>query len=955
MNKTTTMTMCVVMLMIGMAFTAVAAMRSDSSGDTAFSVNACGHFGTYTIMDETFTVVKQLDRNYYGYQFSDTDVIVDVEEIPDLCFAGSNITNLILTSNVKSVGEDAFAALKNLRSVARAGSGELTIAEDAFKGCTSLKYIDLRGASVHEEAFPSGLTSMRAMDIDGDAPYASGAAVRVKDTGGQIEVTMYDGSQIRVCYKGEGLIQLADDSGNRASYSTNNGTNGSITYRFTPFSGKDMTLGYRVIHISYNLDDVPDVDIEFSGPKYFLVDLAEGATSTKWNGWRDATSSQYTLTEFDKSFINNYCSNSKLNLLSVTDAYTISYSIQSPVDGEAVPSLAASQGTGTIKYPSIEDSEHYSFAGWIRVGDDTNTVHRSGEYVRYFGNQTLEAVWEPKAEYTYQLQYTNVDGTGLGEPESYGYGQEATVKAMVPYDETPTQKIDGWRPEGSEDVLREGDTVTILCDTELIPVLKDRDDVTVTFDNDGSEQTMTVKDGYPSAITVEDPKDATRIFIGWTMEGTDWALMNGDDVTATTEITLTPTWRDKQQYSVTYMSEGYQVGDSQTALETDEVRVHADVSKTNHRLTGWSDGADTVDDGSSYRVMGNVTFTAVWTELEKHTVTYHLVDGTTPSFSAYHGSTVRICADPGYRQGYDLLGWSPTGGPIVEYGNGDSVELTADLDLYPVWMRNGSPIEEQDAGDGPDTGDSSSGDGQTTDGDGSEDGGDPTGGSDSEDGAGETDGGTESGDSSGDGQTTEGGDSSTGEDTGETDGDGSADGGDSTVDTGTGDGTGTDPSDDQSDDGNQGQDGSSSGTESGDDSSGTQTQDQTSSGDSEPSGGNQSSGSSPSGGSTIPWRPNYNPGDSSGSGSSGTTENDGDDGEAPEEPDVPGETTDPTDGTDGTVDDDPSDDGGASIDTGTDPGSGSGGSGIPAGTGIAVLAGVSALVAGFMVVMFRRS
>ncbi len=921
MNKTTTMTMCVVMLMIGMAFTAVAATRSDSSGETSFSVSGVSNFGTYVILNETFVVVNDATQDYCGYQFTRTNVIIDMKDIPEMAFAGSNIAKLILTENVESVAENAFAKNRSLISVSRCGTGGLDIAADAFKDCTALKYIDLRGdVTVGDGAFPSDLAAMRAMDMDGEAPYASGDAVRVKDTGGEIVATMYDGSRLRVAFGGTGMLQLVDADNNRASYSTDAST--FTTYMFTPFEGKDMTLGYRVVHIKYNLEDIPDVDAEIKAKTYTLVDLTGGVTPTTWLGWRDRVSSQYTVKAIDHAFIDRYCNNtgSVLDLVSYANPYTIYFNTPLPAEGEVLSSTPIVSGAnGTTKYPYL-DSEHYICVGWYRTNDVTKTVHPCGSYIRYFDIQTINAVWEPKAEFVYGLQYTNVDGTDLGEPESYGYAQKAAIKHMVPYDETPTQKIDGWVLEGSEDVLHEGDTVKITGDTKLYPVLKDRSDVTVTFDNGGSKQTMTVKDGYPTPITIENPKDTYRLFIGWTKAGTEWALMNGDEVTADADITLTPTWRDKQSFMVSYRSEGLQIGETLTVLETDEVRVHKDVTKANHRLSGWSDGTDVVEDGSDYPVTTNVTFTAVWTELEKHTVTYHLADGTSATKSAYAGSTVKVAADPGTRQGYDFLGWSTDEGPIAEYGNGDSLEVVGDIELYPVWMRNSDPLPE------PDTGDSS---------DGSDSGGDTDAGD-----------GSDPGDSSGDGGTTEGGDATEG----------------GTEEPDAGDSTGGSGSEGGTDAGETGGDTSSGDTDQGDtDAPGgeEQQEEQETTPDPAPA-------PAPRPTPVYPIYPDYDDDEDDYPADDGDDEPVDEDTDEVVEPEPDGDASDDTsddtdadDGTDGTIvpdaSDDTPDDGSGPTDTGTDSDSGSGGSGIGTGAGIAALAAVSAMVAGFLVVALRRS
>ncbi len=1014
MNKTTTMTMCIVMLMIGMAFTAVAATRSDSSGDLGIDFTNIEDDGGCNILGESFTVLKG-SKSYKGTLFSDRDIVVDMKDVPAEYFANTSMMRLILTDKVETIGEGAFKN-SDLISITRLGTGSLTIAKDAFTNCPHLEYIDLRGdVTVDENAFSPGLTALTAMDMDGDEPqYSAGNVLRIKDTGGSIAATMlyhnYSKQSIRVGYTGTGLLQLVDDDGNLVSSTTK--SKGYTIYEFDTYSfkGKDLTLGHRTIQVKYNLGEVIEDHLEMDGSVHTLMDPSEGSTSSAWKGWKPRTASTFTTKTIYNSFVNTYCKTSSvLDLVPVTDSYNISYTIESPVEGEAVSSLGKTTGNGTTAYPVINDTEHYSFAGWVRVGDEDATVHEGGSYVGYYADQTLKAVWEPKAEFIFELRYTNVDGTDLGEPESVAYGQKAAVKAVVPCDETPTQMLDGWRTEDGADILREGDTLTVTGDTKLIPVLRDRTDVTVTFDNGGSQQTMTVKEGYPSQITAEDPEDALRLFTGWTMEGTDWALKNGAEVTATGNITLTPTWRDKQEFRVTYMSEGLRIGDQQTVLETDEVRVHADVSRYGHRLDGWSDGADVVDDGSDYRVMRDVTFTAVWIELERYTLTYHLENGTTPSVSAYVGSIIGIDADPGTRQGSEFLGWSTTGGSGAEYSNGDSIEMVADVDLYPVWKQVEEQREDQGSGDGGSSGgDTSGGDSQS--GDGTEQGGDSSGDDQGSDGSQDQGGSTTDtgdGDSSGDSQSGDGseqGGESSGDDhaadgsqdkeDGTTDSgdDGSAGDGDSSGDS-KGDGTeqdGESSGDDHASDGSQDSedgagdsedddstgDGDSSGdsqagdgTEQGgdtsdedsssdgsqdkeDDTTDSEDGDSTGDGDSQAGDGTEQGGDTS--GEDLPSDDGEERGDDGGSSdpTPGDDQPSGDDTEGDDTADGGSEKDEQSGESDGTTDTEPSDD--ATEDAPHD-GSGSGSGGIGTGAGLAVLAGVSALVAGLMVVVLRRS
>ena len=87
MNRTTTIAVCLAMLMIGFAY--VAASSNDSSGeagtfsDYELDVSGVDNLGTYTFMGTAYKVIKDADKT--GYRASDirADIIVDSAGIKD--------------------------------------------------------------------------------------------------------------------------------------------------------------------------------------------------------------------------------------------------------------------------------------------------------------------------------------------------------------------------------------------------------------------------------------------------------------------------------------------------------------------------------------------------------------------------------------------------------------------------------------------------------------------------------------------------------------------------------------------------------------------------------------------------------------------------------------------------------------------------------------------------------
>lgn len=161
-------------------------------------------------------------------------------------------------------------------------------------------------------------------------------------------------------------------------------------------------------------------------------------------------------------------------------------------------------------------------------------------------------------------------------------------------------------------------------------------------------------------------------------------LFKGDSALLFGTYTLNATWKDKQTFTVSYLSDGKAIpGAGGAVKEQDEITIHADASKIGSILKGWSDGSTTFKDGAKLKVTRNITLTAVW-EAAEHTLTY-VVEPTKKVESYHNGDEATISHVPDAKDGFAFKGWSRTAAGTDIITVGSKITMTADVTLYPVW------------------------------------------------------------------------------------------------------------------------------------------------------------------------------------------------------------------------------------------------------------------------------
>lgn len=119
-------------------------------------------------------------------------------------------------------------------------------------------------------------------------------------------------------------------------------------------------------------------------------------------------------------------------------------------------------------------------------------------------------------------------------------------------------------------------------------------------------------------------------------------------------------------------------------------------TKAGHTFKGWSTsstGSAAYQPGGFYNTDGDKTLYAVW-EKNTYTVTYNVNggEGSIDSQSGLYGDAVTLNSSVPVYEGYDFKGWATSADGAAAYQPGQSVTLTANLNLYAVWEKKTYPV-----------------------------------------------------------------------------------------------------------------------------------------------------------------------------------------------------------------------------------------------------------------------
>ena len=377
---------------------------------------------------------------------------------------------------------------------------------------------------------------------------------------------------------------------------------------------------------------------------------------------------------------------------------------------------------------SMVPSGNYVFKGW-----NTNQTAATNGTVQYAAgakfiiteNTDLYGVWEQVYTVTYDKNLTAATGEQT-DPQS-PYTGESNVTVLDQGSMAATGYVfKGWNTDQDAATngtvqYNAGDTFAITGDVTLYAVWKPT--VTVTYhaniqlesgsapvDSDSpyeKDSTVTIL-GQGNMVP-----DGNYVFKGWNTDATQASngvveYSAGATFGITSDTDLYGVW--VPQYTVTYHKtleaatgsqtdddSPYDGGSTVTVLDQGSMKAEGYTFKGwNTDQTAATNGTVQYNAGATFTINQNTVLYAVWEPKVK--VTYHenitLTKGSVPvdANSPYEVSEEVTVLDEGTMvvRGYTFLGWNTSqtdaSSGIVQYGAGDTFDITEDTNLYAVWQ-----------------------------------------------------------------------------------------------------------------------------------------------------------------------------------------------------------------------------------------------------------------------------
>ena len=352
---------------------------------------------------------------------------------------------------------------------------------------------------------------------------------------------------------------------------------------------------------------------------------------------------------------------------------------------------------------------------------------------------------------TYTITYLDTNATGGSAPSS------DTVNASSNYEiKSGALARDGYLFKGWNDgtnTYNPGDIITVTGNITLSPVW-DRviPTYTITYTNtgatDGTAPAAEIVNENESYVIKSGSLSRTGyIFKGWSDGITIYQA--GDSVMITNNLTLSPVWEldissggsggsTPTTYTITYLGTNSTSGSvpslSDPVVENTAypVKGKGTLARDGYIFKGWSNGITTYQPGDIITVTSSMTLSPVW-EIQIFTVTYlstNATGGSTPSTDTVNANTVYVVKSGTLtRTNYTFKGWKIQGSSDTVYVAGDTITITSNIILSPVWEEisgtgggnnsntgsgdngnNGGSNNNGDSGDNTDNGNGDNGD-----------------------------------------------------------------------------------------------------------------------------------------------------------------------------------------------------------------------------------------------------
>lgn len=334
--------------------------------------------------------------------------------------------------------------------------------------------------------------------------------------------------------------------------------------------------------------------------------------------------------------------------------WTGAFSLTFTLDGVDIETRSAvSEGTVITVLDSATKDGH-DFAGWVMETEGVTFEAVTGGHKFVMPAKAVNI----SGAYKYFVKY-KLDGAQVGDPETYTYGTEVTVREP----ETKTgYDISDWT---SSVTITDGKFAMPAADVELTATSTIQK-FTVTykvtgsyFANDAFDVTENVAYGTKLSLITTDMTKEGYTFRNWELvegdipiyihSGDKYIIMGVKDVVFEGSYTLnhhTVTWKN-----------GEEIFSSSSADYNTKVSAPTAPTKNGYEFAGWTTSDVTLADDYSFTMPDNaVTLNADW-DLVTYEIAYETNGGEAVSSSSYTIESADVTLPTPTRTGYEFRGW----------------------------------------------------------------------------------------------------------------------------------------------------------------------------------------------------------------------------------------------------------------------------------------------------------
>ena len=390
--------------------------------------------------------------------------------------------------------------------------------------------------------------------------------------------------------------------------------------------------------------------------------------------------------------------------------YTITFDSMSATSGSAPSTLSYTVGTSFTKpgNPGSLTKPGWIFTGWI----DSNGTFVTDSYLPT-SSTTFSARWEAGQ---YLILYDAYDGRGWWRSSWHSSGN-APVTLLVPTRNGWT--FDGWFNLGTGPRLGDASNSYLtytpnmacnnypICNTIWAAAKWSANTYTISFDSNTA-----TSGSVPANLSWTGGQAATALPLNTGSLTKPFYTFGGWSATSSesTKVTSYATGADKTfyaiwtptSYRVTFNSTVNELAISPTSATSTAgslITLPTAPSRTGYTFTGWYDaatgGRKIGDAGATYLPNSATTLYARWSA-NSNTVTFNKNDGSGVTGTQSITSAVATAlsnSTPFTRAGYTFTGWTTNAdGSGTAYANGQSIVITAPLDLYARWSANTNTV-----------------------------------------------------------------------------------------------------------------------------------------------------------------------------------------------------------------------------------------------------------------------